>query len=127
MDDDGESVVLGLGVLPERVSAGTPNQAAVSITDDDSVGVTISGMALTIVEGDSDTYSVVLDSEPVDSVIVTISGHTGTDVSLSTTTLTFSSESWDTPQTVTVTAEQDVDAIDEGDVTLVHIAGGSRP
>ena len=97
----------------------------VSITDDDTAGVTISETELTIEEGGSDTYTVVLDTEAVDTVIVTISGHSGTDVSLSTTTLTFTSESWDTEQTVTVTAERDVDAIDESETTLVHTTGSS--
>ena len=37
---------------------------AVTITDDDSVGVTVSKAALEIEEGTSDTYTVVLDTEP---------------------------------------------------------------
>ena len=35
-DDDGESVKLSFGTLPARVSAGTTNEATVTITDDDT-------------------------------------------------------------------------------------------
>ena len=45
VDDDGESVVLGLGELPDRVSApdttARPASATVSITDDDTASASI--------------------------------------------------------------------------------------
>ncbi len=43
IDDDGESVRLGFGTLPPRVTAGAT--ATVSIDDDDGVGVTVSEAA----------------------------------------------------------------------------------
>ena len=97
----------------------------VTITDNDSVGVTISRTTLTIDEGGSDTYTVVLDTEPSAGVTVTISGHSGTDVSLDDTELTFATGNWDTAQTVTVTAEQDDDAMADADVTLTHAVTGA--
>ena len=45
-DDDGESVKLGFGNLPPRVSAGTTNETTVSITDDDFPSVTVSFRAV---------------------------------------------------------------------------------
>ena len=42
VDDDDESVKLGFGTLPARVTAGTTNEATVSITDDDGPTVTVS-------------------------------------------------------------------------------------
>ena len=60
-------------------------------------GVSIDpGRRLTIGEGDSDTYTVVLNTEPSADVTVTISGHSGTDVGLSDTELTFTTGNWDT-------------------------------
>ena len=91
-----------------------------SITDDDTAGVTISETSLEIEEGDSDDYTVVLDSEPAGNVTVTIGGVTGTDVTLDKTTLTFTTNNWDTAQTVRVTAGQDADAVDEEEVTITH-------
>ena len=96
---------------------------AVTITDDDTVGVTVSETSLTIEEGDSDTYTVVLTSQPTSEVTVTIGGHSGTDVSLDETELTFTPGNWSTAQTVTVTAEQDHDAVDEQAVTITHSVG----
>ena len=42
VDDDGESVKLTFGTLPTGVTAGTTNESVVSITDDDTAGVTVS-------------------------------------------------------------------------------------
>ena len=55
----------------------------------------------------------VLDTEPVGDVTVTIGGITDTDLTLDKTTLTFTTGNWDTAQTVRVTAEHDDDAVDE--------------
>ena len=73
---------------------------------------------------------VVLDSEPSADVTVTISGHAGTDVSLTGQTLTsdeltFTPDNWSTAQTVTVTAGEDDDAAAESDVTLSHALTGA--
>ena len=120
VDDDGESVRLGFQNLPTGVSAGSTNAATVSITDDDTVGVTISETTLEIEEGDDDTYTVVLDTHPTGNVTVTLGGVTGTDVSLNKTSLTFTTNNWDTAQTVEVTAGQDADAVDEQVVNITH-------
>ena len=101
----------------DGIAAGT---VMVSVTDDDRIGVTVSESGLTIEEGETDSYTVVLGSQPVGDVTVTIGGSTDTDVSLSATTLTFTDQNWETAQTVTVTAEDDGDAVDEDDVTLTH-------
>ena len=127
IDDDGESVTLGFGTMPDDVTAGTT--ATVSITDDDTAGVMVSESALSIDEGGSDTYTVKLDSEPTADVTVAIAGHAGTDISLSGDTLTgdtltFTSDNWDTAQTVTVTAAADDDAASDASVTLTHTANG---
>ena len=100
----------------------------VSITDNDAVGVTISPTTLTVTEGDAAgvSYTVVLTSQPAGDVTVTVSGHSGTDLTLSGTTLsgddelTFTTANWGTAQTVTVTAAEDDDAVTDADVTLAH-------
>ena len=128
IDDDGESVALGFGTMPDDVSAGTT--ATVTITDDDTVGVTVSESTLEIDEGGSDTYTVKLDTKPTGDVTVTIAGHADTDITLSgdtltDDTLTFTSENWDTAQTVTVTAASDNDAASDAAVTLTHTVTGT--
>ena len=133
IDDDGESVDLAFGALPDGVSAGgvTPG-ATVTITDDDNAGVNIDPTELTVTEGDATgaSYTAVLDSQPTAQVTIAISGHAGTDVSLAgesltNDVLTFTSENWETPQTVTVSADQDDDAAADDAVTLSHAVAGA--
>ena len=131
VDDDGKSVLLAFGPsLPTGVSLGTTGQATVSIDDDDEAGIALSEAALSLEEGDATgaSYTVKLATQPTGNVTVTISGHAGTDLSLSGTTLssdmlTFTVDDWNTAQTVTVRAGQDADgANDTG--TLTHTASG---
>ena len=97
----------------------------ITITDDDAVGVDISEAALTVTEGSSKSYTVELTSQPGGDVTVTVSGHSGTDVALSGSTLTgnvltFTTANWATAQTVTVTAAEDDDAVTDAAVPLAH-------
>ena len=118
INDDGESVVLAFGTLPSGISAGT--QATVSINDDDGAGVSVSEASLSINEGGSGTYTIVLDSQPTADVTVTINDPSGnTDVTAEPASLMFSSTDWNSPKTVTVNAGQDADAEDET-VTVTH-------
>ena len=93
---------------------------SVTVTDDDSVGVTISDTSLDMEEGDSAAYTVVLTSEPAGDVTVAIEGITDTDLSPDNASLIFTAQNWSIPQTVTVTAEHDNDAVDEPQVTITH-------
>ena len=124
IDDDGESVKLGLGNLQTGVSAGSRNESTVSITDNDTAGVTVSDASLDIDEGDSDTYTVVLDSKPTHSVTITVNDPSNTDVTADPADLTFTPTNWDTVQTVTVTAAQDSGHDDE-DGTVTHTAAST--
>ena len=119
VDDDGERVLLAFGTLPPAVSLGTTTQATVSITDDDGAGVSVSESSLTIAEGSSGTYTIVLDSQPTATVTVTINDPSNTDVTAEPASLTFSSTDWSSPKTVTVNAAQDTDAEDET-ATVTH-------
>ena len=89
----------------------------------EAAGVTVSETALTVTEEDTtgDSYTVVLDSQPTANVVVTVAGHSGTDVLPAPTTLTFTSMNWETAQTVSVTAVNDADTVDET-VSLTHAA-----
>ena len=71
-----------------------------------------------------DSYTVVLDTLPTADVTVTVAGHASTDVTPSSTILTFTTLDWATPQTVTVTAADDADVTDDT-VTLTHTAAST--
>ena len=71
------------------------------------------------------TFQIVLSTQPTADVTIGLSLTDTTEASLSTTTLTFTSANWNTPQTVTLTGLDDL--IDDGDVayTLVTAAASS--
>ena len=121
LDDDGESVLLAFGTpLPQGVSAGTTAATTVTITDDDTAGVSVSNDSLTIAEGSSGTYTIVLDSQPTATLTVTINDPTdNTDVTADPASLTFSPTDWNVPQTVTVRAAHDNDT-DNETATVTH-------
>ena len=92
----------------------------------DTPGVTVSETALTVTEGDTTggSYTVVLDTQPTATVTVTVAGHAGTDVTRTPGSLTFTSTTWNTAQTVKVTAGDDADTTDDS-VTLTHSAAST--
>ena len=75
-------------------------------------GVTISESALTIAEGGSGTYTIVLDTEPSADVFIII-GFFPARVDPMPGHPMFTPSTWNTPQTITVRARQDDDAVDD--------------
>ena len=97
----------------------TVPEVDVTATDDETAGVSITPRQLTIAEGGSDSYEVVLTSQPAHDVIVTITHSGDGDIGNDHQELTFTGSDWETPQTVTVSADQDEDARDDT-ATLSH-------
>ena len=126
VDDDGERVTLGLGTpLPDGVTAGSPATAVVTLEDNDKRGVAVEPRELRVTEGGAgESYTVVLETEPTGAVTVAVEVPAGTDVSVSPESLTFTSGNWSEPQTVTVTAAEDEDALADGVVSLTHAVSG---
>ena len=81
-----------------------------AIADNDERGVTVSPTVLTLAEGASATYTVVLDTEPTETVTVTPTVSGSPDLTFTPSSLTFTSSDWDTAKTVTVSATEDDDA-----------------
>ncbi len=87
-------------------------------------GVAVNPNELSITEGDSDTYSVVLAKAPTTTVYVNIAGASG-DVRVNRSRLTFSTSNWNRDQTVTVSVAEDDDAVPDAAVTLTHTVTGA--
>ena len=99
VDDDGDSVLLGFGELPDGVSAGATATSTVSITDDDvpRVQVFFEPDAYTVAEDSAVTVTVRLDVAPerLVSVPITVANQgdtTAADYSLSATTVVFAGD-----------------------------------
>ena len=102
---------------------GKRGSIGVKVTDDDTAGLVILPRSLTVAEGGSGSYTVKLATEPSAEVTVAVTGHSGTDLTLDKTSLTFSTSNWSQVQRVTLTAAEDDDASNDA-ATLVHTASG---
>ena len=126
VDDDSGQVIVRFDTSSlDNVSAG--NETTVRITDDDTRGVTVTPAVLTVDEGLSDSYDVVLTSKPTGDVTVAITAPANTDITVDLADpaeLTFTPSNWRDPQTVTVSAAaDDMDAEDDTG-TITHIVSG---
>ena len=124
VDDDSRQVIVRFDTsLLDNVAAGNP--ATVRITDDDTRGVTVTPAILTVDEGLSDSYDVVLTSEPTGDVSVAITAPANTDITVDPTTLIFTTSNWSSPQTVMVSAAaDDLDAEDDTGTITHAVSGG---
>ncbi len=124
-DDD---AVTDTATLTHSASGGSfgsleMDSVAVTVTENDTVGVTVSTSTLAVPEGSNAIYTLRLTSEPTADVTVTVAGASG-DITVSGSPLTFTAANWSTAQTVTVSAADDDDAVVEAAVTLTHSASG---
>ena len=117
--DEGDETVNVTGTAQGLTVTG----AAVEIVDDDGRGIEVSASSLTVPEGASRTYTVVLTSEPSGPVTVTPSVAGSSDVTVSGA-LTFTAATWNRAQTVTVSAAQDADAADDAATVSHAVSGG---
>ena len=96
---------------------------AATVTDDDDRGIAFSKKALTVAEnGGTDSYTIVLDTEPTGDVTVTVRGvNTAALLSVDTATLVFGPDDWDQPQTVTFTGgNNDLDNLKNPRYVITH-------
>ena len=123
VDDDGESVKLGFGALPARVTAGARNEATVSIADNDDPAITVrfERASYTVAEGGSFTVKVQLNMNPERTVTIPLTttnrgGASSSDYSGVPASVTF--QSGETEQSFTFTATQDTVDDDDESVRL---------
>ena len=102
---------------------------AVTVTDDETLGVVISPTAIAVQAGGSNSYTVALGSLPSGDVTVTLSGHEGAVLSLAGidngNALTFTQDNWHAPQTVSVSADAEAQS---STITIEHsVASADDP
>ncbi|MEG3586102.1 MAG: hypothetical protein VX353_02275, partial [Actinomycetota bacterium] len=96
------------------------SQSAVFAEGEGFTIVETSGNTAVSESGSSDTFTIVLDTQPTLDVTFSVSDGSSDEISLSPTTITFTNANWDTPQTVTVTGSDDnlVDGSQTSTVTI---------
>ena len=127
-DNDSEDETLTIAIDAENLPSGIilegTTSVEITITDNDTAGI-LAPVSLEINEGKSEAIQVSLATQPSSDVDVTVTGHEGTDLVPDPQVLTFSQDSYDTPQTVTLTTTEDVDLLsDEVTLTLAASGGG---
>ena len=108
-------------------TVGTGNTASVTVNDDDTAGVTVDPLALTVDEAGSGTtadYTLVLDTVPTADVTIAVASDTDTAATVSSASLTFTPTNWNTAQTVTVTGVND-DVPGDRTATVTHTAAST--
>src|SRR3569833_411691 len=104
----------------------TLSDIAVNITDNDTPGVTVSesnGGTQVTEGGADDIYTVILNSQPANDVVITITGDS--QLNITPSTLTFTTFNWNLPQTVTVSAVDDGDIEGGHSATIAHSSSSS--
>ena len=112
VDESDETVTVG--VFADTGYATLAADTTLTITDDDTAGVSITAAnPFSVSEGATATYTVVLDSQPTaDVTVAASSGDTGA-ASVSPASRVFTATNWNTAQTFTVSGVADTDTNDE--------------
>ena len=98
-------------------------------SDNEDKGIVLSASAVTVAEGASASWTIKLTKAPTSNVTVTVASRGGTnddtDITLDAApySTTFTTTTWNTAATVTVSAAQDDDKTD-GQTVFVHTASG---
>ena len=80
---------------------------SVEVTDDDNAGLTVAPTALTISEGRTDTFTVKLNTDPVDGIRLTATSDNPSIAEVTPSGRVFNTENWQTPQEFTVAGMRD--------------------
>ena len=128
LDEDDETIVLTLkddlkdNSNKNGYTLNAQKTTTLTIRDDDTRGLMFHRTWPDVKEGDSQTYTVKLASQPTAAVTVKIASD-NPDVTVDKSSLTFTTSNWKTTQTVRVSAAQDNDAVDDT-ATLTHTTSG---
>ena len=122
-----ETVTLSHTVSSGYGSLNMPN-VTVTVADNDVPSVVITPTRFSVTEGESEEYTVVLNTPPAGDVMVTVTSD-NTDVSVGadptpqTRTLILTMGNWDTAQTVTVSAAEDTDGMSDIAMLTHEVSG----
>jgi hypothetical protein len=126
IDEADETVNLTLSSPSNCTISGT-NPTTLTITDDDVQGFVTNVDQVNVGEGGTALFQVKLSNQPsasVNTAVAWISGDTDITVQ-SGTNLTFTTANWDTYQTVTLAAAEDVDV--ENGTAIIQVSASGIP
>ncbi|MBF2755584.1 MAG: autotransporter outer membrane beta-barrel domain-containing protein [Gammaproteobacteria bacterium AqS3] len=122
-DFGNESVTINLAASDGGYDDVT-DSLAVTVDDDEEPGLDLSVASLSIDEGDSASFTVALNNQPVGNVTVQVTSPDTGAATVSPASLTFSTSNWDSSQRITVTGVEDSDFADESVQISLSATGG---
>ena len=121
-DLDGEDETVAIGNTAAGGGYGESAAVTATVADSDTKQVLLSTTRVALTEGGSTgSYTVRLSTEPTAAVTVTVSSGDADAVTVAPDTLTFTTATWRTSQTVVLTPKEDGDGHDES-VAISHAA-----
>ncbi len=128
VSDSGEDITIAVSNVSNAAGldggVGVIGTSTIAFDIIEQPALVLNPSTLTIDEGDTATYTVSLATQPNAPVAIALSGQAGTDLTLSGDTLNFTTQNWNQPQTITVTAGSDDDAQSDAPIALLHTATG---
>ncbi|MBW4680304.1 MAG: tandem-95 repeat protein [Microcoleus vaginatus WJT46-NPBG5] len=121
-------VSLSSPTAPAGFEAAVPvaTPATTTITDDDVAGFTITPAGVTLntnEAGGRATFTIALNTQPTADVSIALSSSNTAEGVVSLASVTFNATNWNTPQTVTLTGQDDLNA--DGEVSYQIITAGA--
>ena len=120
-DDNSESVTLTHSATGGGYGSLQIDSVSVEVFDDD-ISVKATPQAITVAEGESESYELRPEGGPWGSLTVSVEVPPGSGVSANPSEVTFTRGNWSAPKTITVTARQDAG---NDTVTIAHSVAGS--
>lgn len=104
-----------------------PSDVAVGNTDNDTAGITVSPTSglMTTEAGGTATFTLVLNTAPISDVTISLTSTAPTEGTVSPATAVFTPANWFTPQTITLTGQDDLIADGTRAYTIVTGAATS--
>ena len=122
-DAGDESVSVGLAGSGGEY-AGVTGAATVTVDDDETAALDVSVAGLVLPEGGAGSFTVALATPPTGTVTVDVVSANAGAVTVDKPLLTFTASDWNTAQTVTVTAVNDDNAVNENVNVNLSASGG---
>jgi len=97
---------------------------AASNADNDLAGFTFDQTSVVVSEfKDTDTFTLSLNTAPTANVVIAVSSNDTTEGTVVPTTITFTPQNWDVPQTISVTGVNDMTM--DGNITFAIVLGAA--
>ena len=124
VEDALETITVSATTLAIGLTVAPPGGVTLQLRDSNVREVSIVPTEIVLDEGDSDSYTVALTSQPTGTVTVTQAVDSGEGLTLGFASLTFDANNWARRKTVFFTANQDADGADEK-ITFSHSVTGA--